>query len=71
MFLEKGDKITLIITAEEVDGKQVISVLVDRLPVLNPNLLEAKKTEVEVKIEIPPVAAKPQPAEVELPIIGV
>ena len=65
MFLEKGDRITLIITLEEVDGKQVISVLVDRLPALNPNLLGAKK--MEVKIETPPV----QPAGAELPAVGV
>ena len=63
MYLEKGDRITLIITLEEVDGKQIISVLVDRLPALNPNLLGAKKTEVET----PPV----QPAGAELPTTGV
>jgi len=70
MFLEKGDRITLIITLDEMDGKQVISVLVDRLPALNPNILGAselpwaKKTEL---VETPPV----KPAGAELPVVGV
>lgn len=56
--LEKGDKITLVITREEVNGRDLIQISLIKLPALNPNLLGVKK-------ETPP-ASPAEPAEAEL-----
>ena len=52
--LEKGDKITLVITREEVNGRDLIQISLIKLPALNPNLLGT--------------ASPAEPAEAKLPI---